>query len=82
VRKRAGTEDLRGNLLAAFRANTGKLRSVLFGGVRGWGTSAKRRLETVREECDTYVQTLNDTFTNPSGRPRTLGGDQDPVIKQ
>ena len=82
VRKRAGAEDLRGNLLAAFRANTGKLRSVLFGGVRGWGTSAKRRLETVREECDTYVQTLNDSFTNPSGRPRTLGGDQDPVVKQ
>ncbi len=82
VRKRAGAEDLRGNLLAAFRANTSKLRSVLFGGVHGWGTSAKRRLETVREECDTYVQTLNDTFTNPSGRPRTLGGDQDPVVKQ
>jgi hypothetical protein len=76
VRRQAAKEDLRGDLLAAFRASTHKLRSVLFGGLRGWGAGAKRRLESVREECDTYVQTLNDTFTNPSGRPKPIGGDQ------
>jgi GTPase SAR1 family protein len=68
VRRRAAAEDLRGDLVAAFHANTGKLRSVFFGGVRGWGSRAQRRLARVREECDTYVQTLNDRFTNPSGR--------------
>ena len=68
VRRRAASEDLRGDLVAAFRANTGKLHSVLLGGLVGWGPGARRRLENVREECDAYVQTLNDGFTNPSGR--------------
>jgi hypothetical protein len=68
VRKRAAAEDLRGDLVAAFQANTAKYRSVFFGGLAGWGPGARRRLEKVREECDTYVQTLNDGFTNPSGR--------------
>jgi hypothetical protein len=72
VRRHAASEDLRGDLVAAFRTNTGKLHSVLLGGLVGWGPGARRRLETVREECDAYVQTLNDTFTNPSGRqPKT-----------
>lgn len=70
VRRRATAESLRGDLVAAFNANTGKLRSLFFGGLRGWGSRAKRRLERVREECDAYVQTLNDRFTNPSGRDR------------
>ena len=68
VRRQAAAEDLRGDLVAAFYANTGKLRSVFFGRLRGWGARARRRLENVREECDAYVQTLNDSFTNPSGR--------------
>lgn len=68
VRRRAAAENLRSDLVSAFEANTSKLRSVFFGGVRGWGTRARRRLERVREECDGYVQTLNDRFTNPSGR--------------
>jgi hypothetical protein len=55
--------------VAAFLVNTGRLRSVLLPGLRGWGGGARRRVEKVREECDTFVQTLNDNFTNPSGRP-------------
>jgi hypothetical protein len=78
VRRRAAAEDLRGDLVAAFRANTGKLRSVFFGDLRGWGPGARRRLEHVREACDTYVQTLNDGFTNPSGRRKgTAAGGAD-----
>jgi hypothetical protein len=69
VRKRAAAEPgLRGDLIAAFEVNTGKLRSVFAATVAGWGSGARRRLEQVRQNCDTYVQTLNDTFTNPSGR--------------
>lgn len=69
VRARAAAEDLHGDLVAAFLVNTGRLRSVLLPGLRGWGGGARRRVEKVREECDTFVQTLNDNFTNPSGRP-------------
>ena len=68
LRRRGAAEDLRGDLVGAFQASTGKLRSVFFAGVRGWGRGAMQRIEQVREECDAYVQTLNDSFTNPSGR--------------
>lgn len=82
VRRRAAAEDLRGDLVAAFQANTGKLRPVFFGGLLGWGTGARRRLENVRQECDTYVQTLNDSFTNPSGRkPATIPGTPAPATQ-
>lgn len=71
VRRRAAEEQgMRGDLVAAFRANTGKLRSVLAASVAGWGAGARRCLEQVRHNCDTYVQTLNDEFTNPSGHRR------------
>jgi len=76
VRRRAAREDLRGDLVAAFRANTGNLSSVFFGRVRGWGRGAQKRIERVREECDAYVQTLNDTFTNPSGRAPRSASDE------
>jgi hypothetical protein len=82
VRRRAAAEDLRGDLTAAFRANTGRLRSVFFAGLRGWGRGARRRIERVREECDAYVQTLNDTFTNPSGRhPSPSAGGPKPATE-
>jgi hypothetical protein len=79
VRKRAAAEDLRGDLAAAFEANTRNLRPVFFGGLLGWGAGARRRLDDVRQACDLYVQTLNDAFTNPSGRQnRRAEGDLDP----
>jgi hypothetical protein len=82
VRRHAANEDLRGDLVAAFQANTGKLRSAFFGRLRGWGTRTRRRLETVREECDAYVQTLNDSFTNPSGRrPSATAGTTKPAAQ-
>jgi len=82
VRRHAASEDLRGDLVAAFRANTGNLHSVLLGGLVGWGPGARRRLENVREECDAYVQTLNDSFTNPSGRHPTATAGKAPPVAQ
>jgi hypothetical protein len=76
VRKRAAEEQgLRGDLVAAFRANTGKLRSVFAASVLGWGRGTRRRLEQIHQDCDTFVQTLNDGFTNPSGRSRVHLGE-------
>jgi hypothetical protein len=37
----------------------------------GWSGSTKRRLAKVREDANSYVQTLNDRFTNPSGEGLT-----------
>ena len=69
VRKRAAEESgVRGDLVAAFRTNTGSLRSVFAASVAGWGRGTRKRLEQVQQDCDKFVQTLNDNFTNPSGR--------------
>ncbi|MEA3276322.1 MAG: dynamin family protein [Pseudomonadota bacterium] len=67
TRKQETKEDLRGDLVEAFRRNTRLWRSIFARSPVGWGSGAKRRLHKVREDCDSYVQTLNDRFTSPSG---------------
>jgi hypothetical protein len=71
LRGQATTLKLRGDVLSAFRKSTRGWRSIWQGGPAGWGARARRRLAGVVEDTDTYVQTLNDRFTNPSGDQRT-----------
>jgi len=59
--------EARGDLALAFHRNTRPWRSVFSSAPAGWGRLARRRLHKVLEEADTYVQVLNDKFTNPSG---------------
>jgi len=63
----AGDSPGRGDLVAAFRRSTRPWRSIFAASPAGWGRLARTRLKHVLEETDTYVQTLNDRFTNPSG---------------
>lgn len=58
---------VRGSLAAAFKTNTRPWRSVFSTTPAGWGRGARKRLAEVMQDADTYVQTLNDRFTNPSG---------------
>ncbi len=67
LRKEAEVKNLRGDLLAAFQRNTRAWRSIFARTPVGWGRGAKRRLYQVGEASNSYVQTLNDRFTNPSG---------------
>lgn len=67
LRKEAEALGVRGDLLAAFEKNTRAWRTLLVTTPTGWGNAAKRRLIKIREDANTYVQTLNDRFTNPSG---------------
>jgi len=67
LRKAAKKLGIRGDLLNAFRRNTRPWRSIFATTPVGWGRRAKKRLKQVIENSDTYVQTLNDRFTNPSG---------------
>ena len=57
----------RGDLVRAFLRNTKPWRSIFARTPVGWGRFARKRLKRVLEDTDTYVQTLNDRFTNPSG---------------
>ena len=75
ARKLGKELDIRGDLAAAFQANTRPWRSIFSRKPAGWGRRSQRRVQQVIEDVDRYVQNLNDNFTNPSGHtfdaPRT-----------
>ena len=68
LRKQVRDLDVRGNIVAAFVRNTGTFRSIFAKRPAGWNRTARRNLHQVIEDTDSYVQTLNDRYTNPSGR--------------
>jgi len=67
LRQRVQAEGIRGKVVEAFIANTRPLRSVLFASPIGWHSASQERINRVKLDCDTYIQKLNDQFTNPSG---------------
>ena len=67
LRKEADSIGLRGDLVAAFLRNTKPWRSIFARSPAGWGKGARKKLHQVILSTDSYIQTLNDSFTNPSG---------------
>jgi hypothetical protein len=59
--------DLQANYTRAFKKNSRWYRSLLKRKPAGWGRRAQRRLAKVLEDTNTYIQKLNDMYTNPSG---------------
>jgi hypothetical protein len=59
--------DLQANYARAFKKNSHWYRSLLMRKPAGWGRRAQRRLAKVLEDTNTYIQKLNDMYTNPSG---------------
>ena len=57
----------RGDVARAFLRSTRFWRSIHQQAPAGWNRINKRRIEKLLLEIDSYVQTLNDQFTNPSG---------------
>jgi hypothetical protein len=51
----------------AFVFNTRPWHSIFRKSPVGWGGRTQRRLQRVIEAANSYVQRLNDTFTDPSG---------------
>ena len=68
----------RNNLINAFRKNSRWFRNSLFTKPVGWGMFPRNKLLAVQRSADTFVQDLNNTFTNPSGStaPATSQADQ------
>jgi len=60
-------ENNRDRLARAFKANTRFWRSIFETNPVGWSRWNRRRVKKVIAESDHYVQTLNDSFTDPSG---------------
>ena len=67
LRKQLARANAPGNVLAAFQANTKPWRTVLLGRPYGWTASARSEIDEVFQGCETYIQTLNERFTNPRG---------------
>jgi len=73
--------NLRGNLANAFQANTKFWRSIFSKKPRGWGRRNRKLIGKVLEDSDHYVQNLNDSFTNPSGKSSKEEMAVDPPIE-
>jgi hypothetical protein len=81
VRTRAAASSVRGDLVGAFERNTVWSRSLLSTRPLGWDSAAQRRVEQVLQNCDSYIQKLNDRFTNPSGHAAAGPGRKSAVRK-
>jgi len=67
LRKQVAAERVPGNVLDAFVHNCRSWRAVLTGRPLGWNDWAQGRVAKVLHDCEAYVQTLNERFTNPRG---------------
>jgi GTPase SAR1 family protein len=56
---------------SAFIFNTRPWHSIFSTSPVGWGSRNRKRLKRVIDEANQHVQTLNDTFTDPSGEQLT-----------
>ncbi|MDP1557694.1 MAG: dynamin family protein [Nitrosomonas sp.] len=52
----------------AFSKSTAVYRPMFFRGPTGWNETTQQIIEEVINEANDYIQSLNDQFTNPSGR--------------
>jgi hypothetical protein len=55
-------------LVRAFLHNTRPWLSIFMKHPVGWGQGSRKRLQRVIADANQYVQTLNDHFTDPSGK--------------
>ena len=55
-------------LCQAFHYNTRGWHSIFTTNPVGWGKLTRKRLHRVIAEANDYIQKLNDTFTDPSGK--------------
>jgi hypothetical protein len=62
------------NIVSAFQRSTCWYRSIFQKEPAAWNARARALIETIRAETDSYVQQLNDMYTNPSGatQPQAL----------
>ena len=79
LRKEAAKADLKSNPVGAFLRSTKPWRSIFLHTPAGWSRKARNQLSRVIQDTDSYIQTLNDQFTNPSGMDKVLIGSESDV---
>ncbi len=68
IARKLPRSDMPGNLVTAFQKNTRFFRSIFNTTPHGWSRRSARRINQVVENTGKFVQSLNDTFANPSGK--------------
>jgi GTPase Era involved in 16S rRNA processing len=72
ISRKLPRSEMPGNLVTAFAKNTSIWRSIFHTSPAGWGRRAARKIRTVTENSGLFVQKLNDSFANPSGRSKAI----------
>ncbi len=67
------------DLVAAFRHSTRPWQSLFARTPAGWNRRTRAALAELIGQADTYIQQLNDRFTNPSGGERKTAPDAAPA---
>jgi len=67
LRKQVKNVQLPGDVLGAFEHNTQRWGTVFSGRPVGWNAWSEGRIAKVLHDCESYVQSLNERFTNPRG---------------
>jgi hypothetical protein len=62
----------RESMMRACLKNIGPWRSIFNSEPMGWGSRARKQVRKILADADRYVQNLNDSFTDPSGKPIDL----------
>ncbi|NEV60729.1 dynamin family protein [Thiorhodococcus minor] len=73
LRKQIAKSEPPGNVLSCFQQNTRFWRTILLGRPFGWNGQARAEIDEVLQGCETYIQTLNERFTNPRGISDGIG---------
>jgi GTPase Era involved in 16S rRNA processing len=81
ISRKLPRSEMPGNLITAFEKNTKIWRSVFHTTPAGWGRRAARKIRAVSENSGLFVQKLNDSFANPSGRSTAIPADGNSEIK-
>jgi hypothetical protein len=72
LKKRQKTLNIRWDMVRGFRANAVPWPFFRKPGLMGWSRRNETQLSTIRQRCKESIQSLNDLYTNPSGRTETL----------
>ena len=66
----------------AFLKCTSALRPMFLSKPSGWNSSNQQILAAVKDEANDYIQSLNDLFTDPSGRKADAETVNEPVTEE
>nr|VFK37210.1 MAG: Dynamin family protein [Candidatus Kentron sp. SD]VFK41501.1 MAG: Dynamin family protein [Candidatus Kentron sp. SD]VFK78497.1 MAG: Dynamin family protein [Candidatus Kentron sp. SD] len=63
-------EEIRDSVILGFQKNTRPWSSLFGNKPVGWTRWAEKRINTVLQDCDNYVEQLNSLYADPSGKKR------------